>query len=108
MFALFCFVLAVLTSPFKSKNRLDAENAALRHQLIVLRRKVQGPGPTDEQRSLVFDPALSMVSIDFAGRHDRPSGDHRALAPGRLSSLLAMKAPSAGRPTANRSQTSAH
>jgi hypothetical protein len=42
MFALFCFVLAVLTSPFKSKSRLEAENAALRHQLIVLRRKVQG------------------------------------------------------------------
>ena len=34
--------LAVLTSLFKSKSRLEAENAVLRHQLIVLRRKVQG------------------------------------------------------------------
>jgi transposase InsO family protein len=42
MFALFCFVLAVLASPFKSKNRLEAENAVLRHQLIMLRRNVQG------------------------------------------------------------------
>jgi len=42
MFGLFCFVLAVLASPFKSKIRLEAENAALRHQLIVLRRNVQG------------------------------------------------------------------
>ncbi len=42
MFALLCFVLAVLASPFKSKSRLEAENAALRHQLIVLRRKVRG------------------------------------------------------------------
>ena len=42
MFALFCLLLAVLASPFKSKIRLEAENAALRHQLIVLRRKVQG------------------------------------------------------------------
>ena len=42
MFALFCFVLAILVSPFKSKSRLEAENAALRHQLIVLRRKVLG------------------------------------------------------------------
>ena len=42
MLALFCLVLAVLTSPFKSKSRLEAENAALRHQLIVLRRKVRG------------------------------------------------------------------
>jgi type II secretory pathway pseudopilin PulG len=42
MIALLCFVLAVLTTPFKSKSRLEAENAALRHQLIVLRRKVKG------------------------------------------------------------------
>jgi hypothetical protein len=42
MFALFCFVLTVLVAPFKSKSRLEAENAALRHQLIVLRRNVQG------------------------------------------------------------------
>jgi hypothetical protein len=42
MFALLCFVLAVLASPFKSKSRLEAENVALRHQLIVLRRKVRG------------------------------------------------------------------
>jgi len=42
MLALTCFVLAVLASPFKSRSRLEAENAALRHQLIVLRRKVPG------------------------------------------------------------------
>ena len=42
MLALLRFVLAVLASPFKSKSRLEAENAALRHQLIVLRRKLQG------------------------------------------------------------------
>jgi len=32
----------MLASPFKSKIRLEAENAVLRHQLIVLRRKVRG------------------------------------------------------------------
>jgi len=37
MIRLLCFVLAVLASPFKSKLRLEAENAVLRHQLIVLR-----------------------------------------------------------------------
>jgi hypothetical protein len=42
MIALVCFVLAVLSSPFKSKSRLEAENAALRHQLVVLRRKLKG------------------------------------------------------------------
>jgi hypothetical protein len=42
MIGLFCFVLAVLASPFKSKARLEAENAVLRHQLNVLRRKLHG------------------------------------------------------------------
>src|SRR5665811_350497 len=42
MIGLLCFVLAVLVSPFKSKMRLEAENAVLRHQLIVLRRKLRG------------------------------------------------------------------
>src|SRR6202161_2324103 len=42
MIALICFVLAVLASPFKSNIRLEAENAVLRHQVIVLRRKVKG------------------------------------------------------------------
>ena len=42
MIALLCFVLTVLAAPFKSTSRLEAENAALRHQLIVLRRKVHG------------------------------------------------------------------
>ena len=32
----------MLAAPFKSKSRLEAENAVLRHQLIILRRKVQG------------------------------------------------------------------
>ena len=34
MIGLLCFALAVLASPFKSKLRLEAENAALRHQLM--------------------------------------------------------------------------
>src|SRR5882757_2718818 len=42
MIGLLCFILAVYASPFKSKTRLEAENAVLRHQLIVLRRKVRG------------------------------------------------------------------
>jgi hypothetical protein len=51
MIGLLCFVLAVLTSPFKSKLRLEAENAVLRHQLIVLRRKIPGrPRLTNNDR----------------------------------------------------------
>src|ERR1700674_4810318 len=42
MIGLLCFVLAVLASPFKSKVRLEAENAVLRHQLNVVRRRLPG------------------------------------------------------------------
>ena len=42
MIGLLCFGLAILISPFRSKSRLEAENAVLRHQLIVLRRKMRG------------------------------------------------------------------
>src|SRR5437588_349505 len=42
MFALLRFFLALFSSLFKSKSRLEAENAALRRQLIVLQRKVRG------------------------------------------------------------------
>jgi hypothetical protein len=42
MIGLFCFALAVLASPFRSKLRLEAENAVLRHPLIVLMRRPRG------------------------------------------------------------------
>ena len=37
---LLCFFLTLLVSPFKSKSRLGGENAALRREVIILRRKV--------------------------------------------------------------------
>src|ERR1700732_3650774 len=42
MIGLLCFALAVLASPFKSMLRLEAENAVLRHQLNVVRRRLHG------------------------------------------------------------------
>ncbi len=42
MTALLSFFLTLLVSPFKSRSRLEAENAALRHQLIVLQRRLRG------------------------------------------------------------------
>jgi hypothetical protein len=42
MIGLFCFVLTVLAYPFKSKLRLETENAVLRHQLNVMRRRLHG------------------------------------------------------------------
>src|ERR1700676_1608941 len=41
MIGLLCFVQA-MASPFESKMRPEAENAVLRHQLIVLRRRLRG------------------------------------------------------------------
>ena len=42
MIALLSLVMAILASPFKSKCRLEAENIALWHQVIVLRRRARG------------------------------------------------------------------
>src|SRR5256714_1063193 len=42
MVALILLLLNLVASPFKSKSRLEAENAALRYQLAVLQRKVRG------------------------------------------------------------------
>jgi hypothetical protein len=57
-----CFVAAVLASAFKSKIRLEAENATLRHQLVVLRRKLKDrpmPWQTSVRpRKLVFSRKL--------------------------------------------------
>jgi hypothetical protein len=51
MIGLLCFGLAILISPFRSKTRLEPENAVLRHQLIVLRRKMRGrPQLTNNDR----------------------------------------------------------
>src|SRR5258707_7169601 len=102
MIALICFVLAALASLFKLKSRLEAENAVLRHQLIVLRRRVRGRAqPTNIDRWFLvqmyrwFSPILKVVTIvqpETAG----------AVASGRLSSLLALEIELAGRAPANR------
>jgi hypothetical protein len=42
MVALIFLLLNLTASIFKPKSRLEAENAALRHQLIVLQRKMRG------------------------------------------------------------------
>src|SRR5467141_515469 len=101
MIGLFCFTLAVLASPFKSKVRLEAESAVLRHQLIVLRRRLHGPV---RLTTLVPYPAASLVSINPAGSHNHPARDTRALAQGRLSLLLALEVAPIGRATADRNE----
>ena len=64
MIGLFCFVLAVMASPFKSKLRLEAENAVLRHQLIVLRRSLHGRVRlTNHDRWFLVQMAAAMNGI---------------------------------------------
>jgi hypothetical protein len=70
MIAFICFFLTVLASLFKSKSRLEAENAVLRHQLIVLRRRVRGRAqPTNNDRWFLvqmyrwFPSILKVVTI---------------------------------------------
>ena len=102
MFALFCFVLAILASPFKSKSRLEAENAALRHQLIVLRRKLKGRARlTNNDRWFFIQLYRWFPSILQVLTIIRP-GDARALASGGLSLLLAVEVTIIGRAAADR------
>jgi hypothetical protein len=54
MIALLYFFLRLLASPFKSTSRLEAENGALRHQLIVLQRKVRGRAELTNADRLFF------------------------------------------------------
>src|SRR6266850_7435510 len=54
MISLLCFFFRLLASPFKSTSRLEAEIAALRHQLIVLQRTVRGRAELTNTDRLFF------------------------------------------------------
>jgi hypothetical protein len=67
MIALLCFFLTLFAAPFKSKSRLEAENAALRHQLIVLQRKVRGRVPFTNSDRLFFVQLYRWLSLGEHG-----------------------------------------
>jgi hypothetical protein len=77
MVALLCFLLRLLASSFKSTSRLEAENAALRQQLIVLQRKVRGRIQFTNGDRLLLIQLVSLVSIDPQSRDDHPARDWR-------------------------------
>src|SRR5712671_3157140 len=104
MIGLFCFVLAVLASPFKSKLRLEAENAALRHQLNVLRRRLHGRVRLTNHDRWFFILLYRWFPSILLGSHNHPARDARALAQGRLSLLLALEVAPIGRATADRNE----
>jgi hypothetical protein len=102
MIGLLCFALAALASPFKSKLRLEAENAVFRHQLIVLRRRLHGRGRLTnlDRRFFIqlyrwFPSILKVLTII---RPETLVRWHR----GRLSLLLALEVAPTGRATADR------
>ena len=82
MFPLLCFVLAVLVSPFKARSRLEAENAVLRHQLNVLRRKVPGRVPLTNNDRWFFIQLYrwfpSILQVLTIVRPETPVHWHRA------------------------------
>jgi hypothetical protein len=90
MIGLLCFVLTVLASPFKSKLRLEAENAVLRHQLIVLRRRLPGRVRLTNNDRWFFIQLYRWFPY-LEGSYDHPARDTRALAQGRVSLLLALE-----------------
>jgi len=93
---------ALLAAPFKSKSRLEAENAALRQQLIVLRRKVRGRvWLTNNDRWFFIQLYRWFPSIIHVLTIIRPEPPH-ALASCGLSPLLALEIAPTGRATANR------
>src|SRR5258708_917943 len=102
MIALICFVLAVLASPFKSNIRLEAENAVLRHQLVVLWRQLKGRARVTNNDCWFFVQLLSLVSVDPSGSHDYSTRYAGTLASGRLSPLLALEVALTRRATAYR------
>src|ERR1700726_1125333 len=85
MIRLFCFVLGILASPFKSKIRLEAENAVLRHQLIVLRRKMRGRvqlANSDRWFFVQMHQSLVKFSESEASNHTPFLADSSPLRPG--------------------------
>src|SRR3982074_992580 len=101
MVALFCLFLALFASPFKSKSRLEAENVALRHQLIILPRKLRGRVRlTNSDRLFFIQLYRWFPSVLKAITIVAPSP--RAMAPSRLPPVLALEIPLPWRPAANR------
>ena len=66
MIALILLAVNLVASLFKSKSRLEAENAALRQQLIVLRRKAQGASGLAE--AIACSSSSSIVGFHRSSR----------------------------------------
>src|SRR5258707_14914776 len=101
MGALIFLLLNLAASLFKSKGRLEAENAALRQQLIGLQRKVRGRVQFTNSDRLFFIQLYRWCPSILKAIDDHPARDPCALASRWASSLLALEIPLRGRSPAN-------
>jgi hypothetical protein len=69
MIALLCFLGTLLASPFRSKSLLEAENAALRQQLIVLQRRGHGRAYFTNSDRLFFVQLYASISCECEVAH---------------------------------------
>jgi hypothetical protein len=74
MIALLCFLVILFASPFKSKSRLEAENAALRRQLIIFQRKMRG------RVHLTLNRVQALSPTSRSRKKQEPSGGGRQCA----------------------------
>jgi hypothetical protein len=81
MMELLCSALVIVAALFKSRRRLEAENVMLRHQLMILRRRLPGRVRlTNSDRWLLVQlyrwfpstlQALTVIGPETARRSDR-------------------------------------
>jgi hypothetical protein len=85
----------------QAQERLEAENAALRQQLIVLQRKLRGRVQFTNSDRLFFIQLYRWCPSVLKAMGARPARDTCVLAPRRASPLLAPEIPLHGRPATN-------
>src|SRR5437660_1019128 len=97
MIALFWLFLAVSVSPQVKEPTCGRERGAPTSIDCAAADGARSRS-THEWGSLVLGPVVSMVPIGPQGHHDHPARDSRALASGRLPSVLAVEIPLPWRP----------
>jgi hypothetical protein len=88
---LFKLIWWLITGFFRSRALLEAEIAALRHQLKVLRRKAPKRLVFSKFDRLIFASLYRLVPDVLNALVNRQTGDGYPLAPGRVSPVLAME-----------------
>src|ERR1700756_1325399 len=85
-----------MASPFKSNIRLEAENTVLRHQPIILRRKLNGRARLTNDGRWFFVQLYRWLPSILSGSRDYSTRNAVALASGRLPPLLVLELLSTG------------